>query len=108
MDRLMQEQRERLLFALSTALPPALQIRVEQAVHQQLLLAMQPLAQALERQDLLLQVEMRKQTQHLLVMEENLRSLLEEVLQGQQPTAEQQLLVNGRWIQPSSRRSSQT
>ena len=91
MDRLLQEQRERLLFAVMTALPPALTFRVEQMVQQELMRAMEPLALALKRQDDLLMDRTRE-----------LEGLLLEVLQSLQPPVEQQLLPDGRWTRPAS------
>lgn len=87
----LDEQRERLLFALLTALPT--QAQVEEIVHRQLMLAMQPLAQALERQDTLLELELNKLKQELVQQQMNNLDLLTEVLNSLQPPVEQQLLT---------------
>lgn len=78
------ELRERLLFNLPLVLGPVL----EAIVHRQLLLAMQPLSEALKRQDSLL-------LEQLSLTESHLEILLEDVLNSLQPTAEQQLLPDG-------------
>lgn len=101
----LDELKERLLFSLLMVLPT--QEQVEEIVHRQLMLAMTPLAQALNRQDDLLMEQVTRMRVNQRLMENNLEDLLKEVLNSLQPKAEE-VLLDGHWTRPLSYPSSES
>lgn len=87
----MQEQeRQRTLMLLQ--LIPALVAAMEPVVHRQLMQAMRPLAEAMQRQDNLEMERLHSLNLKLELKAEQMLELQTEVLSSLQPTAEQQLL----------------
>lgn len=99
----LDELKERLLFSLLLTLPSSLQVAA--VVHQQLMEALAPMAQALQRQDELLLQETENLQEQLWQGMANLQDLLKEVLNSLQPPVERQLLPS---TPPSSSLSSRT
>lgn len=100
--RKIQEQEQQRQLMLQQLLP-ALIAAIEPVLHLQLMQLAAPLAEALQRQDSLLEQRTDAIVERLRVLQEQQTDLMMEVLQSLQPTAEQQLLPE---LEPSTLRPS--